>query len=159
MAFVLIAKARAGDLPFIETTSVACFQSLGDYGRLLREWMVSPGVHTYVARDEQQRAGFVMVGFYWLTPGSKVAFADVLAIAVDDGFRGRGVGRLLLRHAVDVAQQTRSAIDVTEVRLSVAEENHTALALFTSEGFREGAESRGRYDGGQVALRLVLPLR
>ena len=55
--------------------------------------------------------------------------------------------------------QARRSLEVREVRLSVAHTNVTAQRLFTSEGFTESAEARGRYDGGQEAIRMILPLQ
>ena len=115
-------------------------------------------MHTYIARDESERVGFVMLGFYYSDHDRRAVYGDVLAIAVSPNHRGHGVGRLLLRHAVETAYQARRTLDVREVRLSVADTNTRAQKLFMSEGFSEGEEARGRYDGGQEAIRMVLKL-
>ena len=44
------------------------------------------------------------------------------------------------------------------MRLTVAEDNAPARALFASAGFAPLDEDAGTYDGGQRALRLRLPL-
>jgi len=155
---VLIGKATTRDRNFLEGLAAEAFSAFGSYGKLLRSWSSEPGVHTYVARDEAVRVGFVMLGFYYAEPERRTVYGDILAIAVGPEHRGRGVGRLLLRHAVEMAHQARRTLDVREVRLSVAHTNLRAQALFTSEGFREGPEARGRYDGGQEAIRMVRTL-
>jgi ribosomal protein S18 acetylase RimI-like enzyme len=141
---VLIGKATPRDRDFLEVLAAEAFRAFGSYGKLLRGWSDEPGVHTYVAREESERLGFVMLGFYYVDHDRRAVYGDVLAIAVAQGQRGRGVGRMLLRHAVEM--------------LSVADSNGRAQKLFMSEGFGEGEEPRGRYDGGQDAIRMVLKL-
>ena len=155
---MLIGKATPRDRDFLEVLAADAFRPFGSYGKLLRGWSDEPGVHTYVAREESERLGFVMLGFYYVDHDRRAVYGDVLAIAVAQGQRGRGVGRMLLRHAVEMAYQARRTLDVREVRLSVADSNGRAQKLFTSEGFGEGEEPRGRYDGGQDAIRMVLKL-
>jgi ribosomal protein S18 acetylase RimI-like enzyme len=156
---VIIGKATPRDRDFLETLASEAFRDFGSYGKLLRSWSEEPGVHTYVARNEKERLGFVMLGFYYADHERRAVYGDVLAIAVVPDQRGRGVGRLLLKHAVEMSYQARRSLDVREVRLSVADTNQRAQHLFSSEGFREGIEARGRYDGGQEAIRMVLPLQ
>lgn len=155
---MIIGKATTRDREFLESLAGEAFRLFGNYGRLLRGWSEEPGVHTYVAREDRARVGFVMLGFYYQDHERRGVYGDVLAIAVAHTQRGRGVGRLLLRHAVEMSYQARRTLDVREVRLSVADSNLAAQRLFTSEGFREGPEARGRYDGGQEAIRMVLQL-
>jgi ribosomal protein S18 acetylase RimI-like enzyme len=155
---VIIGKATSKDRDFLELLAGSAFSAFGNYGKLLRGWSDEPGVHTYVARNEKERVGFVMLGFYYADHERRAVYGDVLAIAVAPGFRGQGLGRLLLRHAVEMAYQARRSLDVRDVRLSVADTNLAAQKLFMSEGFSEGHEVRGRYDGGQEAIRMVLHL-
>ncbi len=156
---MIIGKATPRDRDFLEGLAHEAFRPFGNYGSLLRSWSDEPGVHTYVARDELERLGFVMLGFYYADRERRAVYGDVLAIAVSQDHRHRGIGRTLLRHAVEMSYQARRSLDVREVRLSVAHTNAPAQRLFTSEGFAEGSEERGRYDGGQEAIRMVLPLR
>ncbi|MBS2030603.1 MAG: GNAT family N-acetyltransferase [Deltaproteobacteria bacterium] len=155
---MLIGKATPRDRDFLEELAAEAFRAFGSYGKLLRGWSDEPGVHTYIARSDQERVGFVMLGFYYSDHDRRAVYGDVLAIAVSPTHRGHGVGRLLLRHAVETAYQARRTLDVREVRLSVADTNTRAQKLFLSEGFSEGEEARGRYDGGQEAIRMVLKL-
>ena len=156
---MIIGKATLRDRDFLESLAGDSFRPFGNYGKLLRGWSEEPGVHTYIARDDDKtRVGFVMLGFYYADHQRRSVYGDILAIAVAPNQRSRGVGRLLLRHAVEMSYQARRTLDVREVRLSVAHTNLTAQRLFASEGFSEGNEARGRYDGGQDAIRMVLAL-
>jgi mycothiol synthase len=53
-------------------------------------------------------------------------------LSVKEGFRGRGLGRHLLRHEINLA--TRNGL--TSIHLSVNGENDLALGLYLSEGFK-----------------------
>jgi ribosomal-protein-alanine acetyltransferase len=84
--------------------------------------------------------------------------ADVLTIAVDEQHRGRGVGRALLTHLLDVAGRRGAR----RVFLEVRADNPVARALYASEGF-ETVGSRPRYyqpdDVDAVVMRLDLGRR
>jgi ribosomal protein S18 acetylase RimI-like enzyme len=54
-------------------------------------------------------------------------------IAVDDSFRGRGIGTLLVTKAISYVQMHKG----TSIVLSVASDNAAAISLYTKCGFRE----------------------
>lgn len=152
---VELRPASPADEGFIADLSAEAFAPFGDYRELLPRWAAIPGISVWVA-EEERPVGFVMVGFYYGDPRRSWVYADMLAIAVIAGRRGRGVGRRLLRKAVEIARET--ALEVRELRLTVADTNDGAQRLFASEGFRLSDETHGRYDGGQLALRMRRPL-
>jgi ribosomal-protein-alanine N-acetyltransferase len=78
--------------------------------------------------------------------------ADLLAIGVAPAHQRRGVGRTLLDFAVDVAMSHPQ--EVRELRLTVADDNAPALALFLRSGFVVLDPTHGAYDKGQRALRM-----
>jgi mycothiol synthase len=57
--------------------------------------------------------------------------AEIIALSIAREFRGKGLGRMLLRYAVRFAVSNR----LQPVILSVNAENGSALGLYTSEGF------------------------
>jgi ribosomal protein S18 acetylase RimI-like enzyme len=61
--------------------------------------------------------------------------AELLAVAVDSGFRGRGIGRALVLAANDELARR----GVANARVVVAASNTPALALYRSSGFRPSA--------------------
>jgi len=150
--------ATPADEAFIRELSAEAFAPFGDYRELLPRWTAVPGIGTWLAVEGEERLGFVMVGFYFGDPGRTWVYADVLAIAVVAARRGMGVGRRLLRKAAEIAREARPALPVRELRLTVADTNDGAQRLFASEGFRVSDETHGRYDGGQLALRMRRPL-
>jgi ribosomal protein S18 acetylase RimI-like enzyme len=67
----------------------------------------------------------------------------------------RGTGRRLLAHAIEVAGEAARHAPISELRLTVADSNAPARALFAAFGFeRIGGGHEGRYDHGQLAMRL-----
>src|SRR5262245_47761 len=129
-----------GDPEWIRDTAAEVYARLGDYTRIIPSWMNHPGVLSFVeAIDEgeaEQRRGFILIGFYEpedLSPTRVVA--DLLAIGVAPAHQRRGVGRTLLEFAVDVAELAHPQQKVRELRLTVAEDNAPALALFLRSGF------------------------
>src|SRR5262249_2862670 len=94
------------------------------------------------------------VGFYYGDEKRTWCYADVLAIAVLPEWRSRGVGRQLLQRAIESGREARRTLDVRDIRLTVADTNVRAQAMFEREGFEHRSEEPGRYDGGQVALRM-----
>jgi ribosomal-protein-alanine N-acetyltransferase len=97
-----------------------------------------------------------MLGFYPVPKDELVA--DLLAIAVSPTAQGRGVGRRLLEHAIHQVEVARRRLAIRELRLSVADTNHRARALFDQLGFRLLEGDHGYYDGGQLALHMSRPI-
>jgi ribosomal-protein-alanine N-acetyltransferase len=59
--------------------------------------------------------------------------AELLNLCIGPGFRGCGLGRLLLRHLVAQARQAGAESMFLEVRAS----NRRAIQLYTGQGFRQ----------------------
>ncbi len=74
-------------------------------------------------------------------------------IAVRKGARGRGIGEVLLRRALDHARAHALALATLEVRMS----NQAAISLYEKLGFKSVA-MRKRYYGNEDALVMVLEL-
>lgn len=82
--------------------------------------------------------------------------ADIQTIAVAEGARRRGLGRVLMLRMIDEARQRRSR----EIFLEVRADNPTAQSLYESLGF-ERIAVRPRYyqpDGvDAIVMRLAIP--
>ncbi len=156
----MIRRSHPGDADWIRRTAAHVYAPLGDYGTIIPAWMAHPGVMTFVEEVEARR-GFILVGFY--EPTDEVAprgerthlVADLLAIAVAPEHQRQGVGSMLLHFAVDLATEAAfESLPVRELRLTVADTNAPARALFARCGFVVLDEHHGAYDGGQRAIRM-----
>ena len=109
-----------------------------EFSSLLAGWG-RPGDVALVAEHAAGRAGAVWCRL-WTTEAHSYGFVDLrtpeLGLGVTEPFRGRGIGRLLLRSMIDLA--ARHAFPA--LSLSVAPTN-PARRLYESEGFRKIGEA------------------
>jgi ribosomal protein S18 acetylase RimI-like enzyme len=160
----VIRRATPTDFQWIRDTAADVYRALGDYGTIIPSWLDHPGVLAFVDQgaDARVRRGFMLVGFYaphGLTDwNDEACVADLLAIAVEPSHQRRGIGRALLDYALDISRAASANRPVPEIRLTVAEGNTAALALFARAGFAVMDHDYGNYDGGQRAIRMRRPL-
>ena len=152
---VLVRAALPDDIEFVREIAGEVFSSFGDYRKLLPKWFETPGVMTFLSQREGERTGYVMLAFF---REGRTLVGDVLAIAVSPAHQGKGIGRMLMQHAVTVCEQVAEQSPVRALRLSVADDNERAQKLFLSFGFQRLEGDFGRYDGGQQALHMERPL-
>jgi ribosomal-protein-alanine N-acetyltransferase len=82
------------------------------------------------------------------------AEAEILSVAVDQGWQGRGLGRRLL----ELHLRRLAGLGVATVFLEVEEGNAAALRLYDRAGFREVGRRAGYYpqpEGAAVAARVL----
>lgn len=148
---VIVRAAKNDDLDFVRDLAGDVFGLYGDYRTMLPQWFSTPGVMTFVSESEGERTGYVMLAFF---PDGRALAGDVMAIAVAPGHQGKGIGRMLLQHAVTVCEQVAEHTPVRAMRLSVADTNARAQRLFASFGFAPVGGDFGKYDGGQQAIHM-----
>lgn len=74
--------------------------------------------------------------------------AQILNIAIAPAYRGQGLARLLMDHAIAAARKRGAELLTLEVR----ESNVGAIALYESYGFERYFVRRGYYEGKEDAL-------
>lgn len=149
-----VRPARADDAADIAVIARHTLFPFGRYDELLPAWMKREGIFTFLAEVKRRPVGLLMLGFF--EDPERGFYSDLLAIAVVPEHQGTGLGRQLVRFAISESRRRmRSAV---ELRLSVADSNARARALFASEGFEPRPYELGTYDGGQVALRMAYAL-
>jgi ribosomal protein S18 acetylase RimI-like enzyme len=124
------------------------FARFGDYGPIMREFLYSPHVVSFIACSAGEPVGFALVE----APAVHSGFADLVAIAVERRHRRSGVGRALLSSVI-ASREDRGQPSL--LVLTVAEDNDGAIALFRAHGFEMIAGSDGRYAGGQTSRRMA----
>jgi ribosomal-protein-alanine N-acetyltransferase len=110
------------------------------YQELYEEWPEG----FLVAEYDGEVIGFVVLV---LTPEGD---GRVFAIAVDSRYRGRGVGRVLLKAAFNTLRKRK----IGYVRLEVRVSNHIALRLYRSMGFMEIGFIPFYYKDGEGAIMM-----
>jgi ribosomal-protein-alanine N-acetyltransferase len=111
-------------------------------------YLTEAATPAYVACDARRRiSGFAMLR----VTGDE---AELLTIAVDPKWRGKGVGRALLRAAFDDLMMS----PVRKIFLEVAADNLAAIHLYRKEGFSEIGRRQGYYAraDGNPATALVM---
>lgn len=146
---------RPTDRAALARLGESVFSRFGRYEGALAGWLRHTQVRTVVAQADGKAIGFAMVGPVPDALGGTDAY--LLALAVDEEARRRGVGRGLLAAAVDEARRGRRRWGTEQLRLDVAEDNDAAIGLFRSAGFVDAASAEV-YAGGQSALSMVLRL-
>lgn len=155
---IALRAATRRDRAFIGALAADAFAPFGDYGPLLLDWFATPGVEATVAEEDGRPVGLTLIAFVSDPDSPPHWVADLLAIAVAPEARRRGVGRRLLEAAVARAQEVARRWPVRALRLSVAEENAHARALFEGAGFAYSGREERFYPRGQRALHMRRPL-
>ena len=155
----MIRRAEIQDQPWIIATGAEAYRELGDYTRILPSWLEQPGVLSWIDHDVHGRGrGFAMLGFYMEEVArSQQVVADLLALAVLPAFQGKGIGTRLLHHVIEVAERVAPSSHITQLRLTVAEDNVGAQRLYARNEFTI-VDGSATYDRGQRALRMVRTL-
>jgi ribosomal-protein-alanine N-acetyltransferase len=73
---------------------------------------------------------------------------EVVAVAVDPAWQGRGIGRQLMRAIVEDAR----VMGIRLLLLKTATRNLSAQGLFRKIGFEEAGREVGYYAAGQTAI-------
>jgi len=121
--------------------------------RIIRDMNQADNSLFLIAEAEGQIIGILTLS------GAKrrnVRHSAVLGIAVASEWRGQGIGRRLMAHAIDWARQ--SGI-LTRIELHVFARNEIAIALYESLGFKvEGRRRRAVIRDGESIDDLVMSL-
>lgn len=130
-----------GDWDFIAALSREAFAEYGDYEVLLPSCLGDPRFHTLIGESEGGPVGFCM-----LSIGEDAG--EVVAVAVEELWQGRGVGRRLMQ---EMEREARNR-GIRVLLLKTAIGNLPAQGLFRKIGFEESGRRAGYYAGGQTAI-------
>ena len=114
----------------------------------IESYIIDPDTPTLVACDAKHKlAGFAMLRIL----GDDV---ELMTIAVDPKFRGKGLGNALLKACFEDLLMT----PVKRMVLEVAADNPAAIKLYQKLGFEKISERKGYYarPDGQPATALVM---
>ncbi|MCB9563052.1 MAG: GNAT family N-acetyltransferase [Kofleriaceae bacterium] len=153
----MIRRATQADHPWIAQLATEVYRDLGDYGQVMPQWLVQPGVLAWLDEDAGQRRGFAVLGFYVDRQLARTV-ADLLAIGVGPRHQRGGIGTQLLEHVISVVAAVAPAHGIVDVRLTVADTNLVGQRWYAKSGFHVVDGDHGHYANGQRAIRMARPL-
>ncbi|MGH4018593.1 MAG: ribosomal protein S18-alanine N-acetyltransferase [Pseudonocardiaceae bacterium] len=132
---VRIGPLRAGDAARCAELERKLFAGDGPWSARAFVDALAAGYHYVAARNGDALVGYAGIELLAAPPAAE---AEVHTLAVDPAYRGRGIGRALLRALLAHAAGAT-------VFLEVRTDNQAALALYRSEGFTVVGIRRGYY--------------
>jgi ribosomal protein S18 acetylase RimI-like enzyme len=142
-----IRNGASGDRDFVAELSRQVFSKYGDYERILPACLDDPQFHTLIGEHNDRSAGFCM-----LSIGDGIG--EVVAVAVDPLWQGRGIGRALMQAIIEDAR----GMGIRLLVLKTAIRNLPAQGLFRRIGFEETGRVVGYYACGQTAIGMRMRL-
>lgn len=94
----------------------------------------------FVIEYDEQIVGYVGL---WIVLDN----AQITTIAIDEQYRGYGLGQLLLKYVIDYVQEACEALSL-EVRV----DNYVAQHVYQNLGFQYGGKRKNYYGEGEDAL-------
>ncbi|MGK5085153.1 ribosomal protein S18-alanine N-acetyltransferase [Bdellovibrionota bacterium FG-1] len=113
-----------------------------------RAELTKPYAQFWVMTDDETDS--VIAGYinFWIM----LEECHILNVATDLSFRRRGLAKLMVRRAVDEAQQK----DIKKVLLEVRKSNAAAIALYQGLGFSITHVRKSFYSDGEDAYQMAL---
>lgn len=139
-----IRHGRKSDLSALEAIEDCCFTTDRLSRRSLRYFLAAANATFLVAEVGGAIAGYALIAF---RRGS--AIARLYSIAIHPDYRGRSLGRALMKDSEKIA---RSA-GADRMRLEVRARNRRAIALYEEQGYRRFGRIEDYYEDGAAAYR------
>lgn len=109
------------------------------------ELLENPFSRLYCLEENNQLIGYAGI---WIT----FETAQITTIAVKKEFRGKGLGKELLNHLINVAKEAMCELITLEVRIS----NDVAISLYQEDGFKINHIKEKYYqDNGEDAYYMI----
>lgn len=141
---MIIRRAEEKDLVEIYRIEVNSFKDPYPYG-LLKAFLYHPGVYLVAVEDEK------VIGYSI----GIIRFKDlghIISIAVDKDYRGKGIGKKLLKETIE----NLAKMEVKRIRIEVRESNEIAINLYKKFGFMEKERVKEYYPDGETAIVMFL---
>jgi ribosomal protein S18 acetylase RimI-like enzyme len=137
---IIIKPAKIDQVERLSEIEDQCFGKEAYGEQNLSYLLDSPGTVTLVASINYDLAGFIVAR---VDVSRNVQFGHIITLDVLEPWRRKGVASKLLYQA----EEWFKAMDFSEVRLEVGEDNVAALALYTQNGYKVIGELERYYEG------------
>ncbi len=148
---VVIRTATLADLSAINSIEQQSFTTDGFHLSQFRAALTKGRNIILMAEFEGQPAGYIWV----LLHKGRPHMGRIYSIAVSPHFQGKGLAAKLL----EAASQHLKALNITEFRLEVREDNTHAIQFYTHKGFTTFATAPNYYADGMTALKMRMHLK
>lgn len=142
-----IRKVDKKDLDRIYEIELKCFPRDAYPKSLLSYYLFLAGDTSFVIEVDGRVVGYIIVLIRWGNLG------HILSLAIDPEYRGRGLGRLLLKEAIERIKREK---EVKVFRLEVRASNVPAIRLYKSLGFRYSFFRPNYYQDGEGCYVMFL---
>ena len=95
---------------------------------MFNQLLASPNSHLFFLLKDEQIAGMLTVGIYYSPTGGKAWIEDVV---VDESFRGQGLSKLLVAHAIEFTKSKQ----IPSLMLTSNPKRVAANKLYQAMGF------------------------
>jgi ribosomal protein S18 acetylase RimI-like enzyme len=140
----MIRPATLNDLDALVDIENRCFETDRMSRRSFRHMLTKANAVTLMDEVDGALRGYVLVLFH-----AGTSLARLYSIAVDDRYRGQGVGVAL----VDAAEEAARGAGCVDMRLEVRADNAGSLKLFRGLGYRQFDTHADYYEDHMEALR------
>jgi len=142
-----IRKVDKKDLDRIYEIELKCFPRDAYPKSLLSYYLFLAGDTSFVIEVNGRVVGYIIVLIRWRNLG------HILSLAIDPKYRGRGLGRLLLKEAIERIKREK---EIKVFRLEVRASNVPAIRLYRSLGFRYSFFRPNYYQDGEGCYVMFL---
>ena len=144
---LIIRKMNLSDISFVYNEEIKIFgKSLGEK-TLYKEIMYNDLSRYFVALIESKRVGYVGS---WLT----ITNAEILNLFVINGYRGHGIGKLLMNEVISICIEENIEILSLEVNVT----NFYAVKMYEDLGFIVRSIRKKYYNDKEDALLMIKEL-
>jgi ribosomal-protein-alanine N-acetyltransferase len=144
-----VRQVRSSDLPALHDLDKEVFGEFAYPLFVLRQFMDVHSRHLLVVDADPPLCGYLLAAY-----AAKASDAWLLGIGVQREYRARGYARKLL----ELSLEKLDADGARRVRLTVKPENHSAIRLYESVGFRRTGFEPQYYGDGEDRFEMVAPL-
>lgn len=141
------------------TVAVALNAERNDYIKYFHPFEFNEAVISEILSNSQldQYIGLFcdtcFAGFYMLRGLDESYTVPSFGMYVSSGYANSGLGKVIMAHCFD----TLKAMEISEVRLSVYEQNKAAVQLYKRWGFSVSGTSPGMDNKEQLCMTAVVP--